>query len=125
MKVLNLEDTATKHVDICKVLNKSGITDIDWVKNLEGGIALLQENPEVYDLVITDMYYPLIPGGPEAVAGDVLIHKMKEELQLNIPIIVCSSARYRNENIFGAVHYSEKSDWERLLQELVDSLKAQ
>ena len=122
MKVLNVEDTAIKHANIRKVLNQSGITEIDWAKNLADGIALLQQ-PKVYDLVITDMYYPLESGGSEEEAGKILISKMKE-MQLNIPIIVCSSARYRIEEILGAVLYSEKNDWERQLQELVRSLMA-
>lgn len=122
MKVLNVEDTAIKHANIRKVLNQSGITEIDWAKNLADGIALLQR-PKVYDLVITDMYYPLESGGSEEEAGKILIGKMKE-MQLNIPIIVCSSARYRIEEILGAVLYSEKNDWERQLQELVRSLMA-
>ena len=82
-----------------------------------------QPQPQDYDLVITDMYYPLEPGGSEEEAGKILISKMKE-MQLNIPIIVCSSARYRIEEILGAVLYSEKSDWERQLQEMVRSLVA-
>lgn len=122
MKVLNVEDTAIKHANIRKVLNQSGITEIDWAKNLADGIALLQQ-PKVYDLVITDMYYPLESGGSEEEAGKILIGKMKE-MQLNIPIIVCSSARYRIEEILGAVLYSEKNDWERQLKELVRSLMA-
>lgn len=123
MKILNIEDTATKHADICKALRKSGVTDIDWAKNLEDGLELLKAHSKDYDLVITDMYYPLVQGGSEAMAGEILIRKM-EELQLTIPVIVCSSAHIRMQGILGAVFYSLNSDWERDLQELVKQVQS-
>lgn len=121
MKILNIEDTATKHAAICKVLRKAGITDMDWAKNLEDGLELLREHAMDYDLVITDMYYPLKPGDEPAEAGELLMDKMKE-LQLSIPIIVCSSIRYSYGNILGNVFYSETCDWESQLLDLVKKL---
>lgn len=123
MKILNIEDTATKHADICKALRKSGVTDIDWAKNLEDGLELLKAHSKDYDLVITDMYYPLVQGGSEAMAGEILIRKM-EELQLTIPIIACSSVRLAIPEILGTVYYSPNCDWERDLQELVKQVQS-
>ncbi len=123
MKILNIEDTATKHAAICKVLRKAGITDMDWAKNLEDGLEMLREYARDYDLVITDMYYPLKSGDKPEEAGELLINKMKE-LQLSIPIIVCSSVRYNYGDILGNVFYSETSDWEGKLLELVKKIQA-
>lgn len=122
MKILNIEDTATKHAEICIVLRRFGITDIDWAKNLEDGIELLKKHSKDYGLVITDMYYPLNQGGPDIKAGEMLIQRMKD-LQLSIPIILCSSVRYRIPEILGTVYYSKSFDWERELQELIKSVR--
>lgn len=118
MKVLNIEDTAVKHADLCKVLRKSGITDIDWVKNLEDALKQLEDQSNSYDLVITDMYYPLEQGGTEVEAGEILMQRMKD-MQLMIPMIVCSSVRLKIPDILGTVYYSKNSDWERQLQDLI------
>lgn len=121
MKILNIEDTATKHADITRALRKSGVTDIDWAKNLEDGLAMLRDPSVTYDLVITDMYYPIEPGGFETEAGTILIDKMRE-MQLSIPIIVCSSTHLRIPGVLGTVYYAPRADWERQLQELMQTL---
>lgn len=121
MRILNIEDTATKHADITRALRQSGITDVDWAKNLEDGLAVLKDPAVKYDLVITDMYYPIEPGGYETEAGMVLIEKMRD-MQLSIPIIVCSSARLRIFGILGTVYYAPGADWESELKGLLESL---
>ena len=40
------------------------------------------------------MCYPLTPGGDEAEAGMISIQKM-EEMEIETPVIVCSSVPYR------------------------------
>ena len=37
MKVLNIEDDAFKHNDICKVLTSCGVNTVYWEKNYEDG----------------------------------------------------------------------------------------
>ena len=124
MHVLNIEDDAIKHRDICRVLENCGITEIDWAKNLEDGIARLQQpdnQSKSYDLIITDMFYPLAPGGRETEAGEILIKKVKQ-MNLNIPIILCSSINYRIPEILGTVHYMNHVDWENDLRELINKI---
>ncbi|MCD8038489.1 MAG: response regulator [Lachnospiraceae bacterium] len=121
MYVLNVEDDAWKHRDICKVLESCGVKQIDRAGNLEEGLGMLgrsvsQEKP--YDLIVTDMYYPLSPGGSEARAGMLLIEKVKE-MNCAIPIVVCSSVELKIPGILGAVHYSQRTDWENDLRKLV------
>lgn len=69
-----------------------------------------------------DMYYPLTPGGDEAEAGMISIQKM-EEMEIETPVIVCSSVPYRIPGILGSVHYSDKTDWEQQLCSLIRQCK--
>ena len=121
MRVLNLEDDVAKHNNICKVLKRNGFIRIDWAKNLEDGMELIKssiDSSDPYMLVVTDMYYPLVKGGKEEQAGEILINRIKK-MHIDIPIIVCSSVRYRIPDILGTVYYSEKIDWEDELRGLI------
>ena len=121
MYILNVEDDVFKHNDICKVLQNCGVTKIDWAENLEDAIKMVsssEENNTPYDLIITDMWYPAAPGGRESQCGEVLIKKISE-MNLNIPIILCSSVNYSIPDILDTVYYSEKADWEEKLTNLI------
>lgn len=53
MRVLHLEDDAMKYANIQRVLNRGGITDIVWEKNVADGIeniedAIMDHNPFDY-----------------------------------------------------------------------------
>lgn len=116
MFILNIEDDIYKHHDICTVLKRGGFSSlqIDCEENLEGGMNRIKkqiESGKPYDLIITDMWYPECPGGMEKESGVKLIHAVKEN-RWDIPIILCSSVRYRTSCILGCVHYSENEDWE-------------
>ena len=67
MKVLHIEDTVIKHYEICKVMKKCGVLEIDWVKTLDDALQMVREHKLEYNLIVTDMYYPLTPGGDEVV----------------------------------------------------------
>ena len=107
MKVLNIEDDAVKHNNICRVLKANGVTETDWAKNLEDAVRMVEQNENGYELFITDMFYPKTPAGNEEESGMDFIRKM-EEMNVRIPVIVCSSVRYRIPGSFGTLYYSEK-----------------
>ena len=72
MKVLNIEDDAFKHNDICKVLTSCGVNTVYWEKNYEDGCKAIKNAEDAgkpYDLIITDMYYPREAGGKEEASG--------------------------------------------------------
>ena len=127
MKILNVEDNAYKHHDICKVLDDCGIGegDIAWFTNLEEGLDAIHRRNEAgmpFDLIITDMWYPLVPGGHETKAGERLIDTLIAE-GIQTPVIICSSANCSGYAVLGAVHYSPFSDWETDLERLVQRVK--
>ena len=127
MRVINFEDNAVKHIAICKILNSCGVTqeDIVWVRNLEAGINMVEESIEtgnLFDLIITDMWYPAKEFGGDNESGDALIEKSKAE-KWNIPIILLSTIKYYYPEILGALQYSELENWEHELESLIKSIK--
>ena len=122
MYILNLEDDVYKHHAICKALENGGLgtLKVDCAGNLEEGLRLIKKNQKTqpYDLIITDMWYPETAGGECTDSGEKLIQTVKDN-EWNIPIILCSSVRYRFSGILGVVHYSEKEDWEKELVMLI------
>lgn len=125
MNILNIEDDAFKHHDICKVVNENGSHNIDWVMYLDEAISKIESQiilGKPYNLIITDMYYPASKGGAEEQSGEILIKKAKE-IQPAIPIIICSSCIYNNADAFGTIYYSEREDWELKLSNLIAKIK--
>ena len=121
MRILNIEDDAIKHNDICKVIKSCGSMKIDWARNLESGVDKIREGIQggtPYDLVITDMWYPREPGGEDQESGAALIQLIQQE-KWELPVILCSSVRYRIPGILGAIHYSKNENWEDELKKLI------
>lgn len=124
MRILNLEDSVSKHSEICAVLLSCGIKaeDIVWVTNLMDGIDKIKElaeNGEYFDLAITDMYYPVEPGGyEEKDTGDKFVRFVKKE-RLKLPIIICSSVNIEDGSVFGCIWFSPLSNWKMELRALI------
>ena len=125
MKILNFEDNVFKYHDICKVLKDELSVTVDQASNLEKGVEMLQkayDEGRSYDLIITDMWFPVRFGEKPEQSGELLI-KTLEKRQLNIPVIMCSSINYQIPGILGSVHYSENENWEIQLIQMVKKLK--
>lgn len=125
MRILNIEDTMLKHMDIARAVRKLGRVELDHAKNLKSGLTMIEasfaEN-RPYDVIISDMYYPADEDGVDADSGNRLIEIMKEK-EANIPIIICSTVRFRIPEILGVVYYSANADWERELLELLKEVR--
>lgn len=127
MKVLNIEDDAFKHNDICKVLTSCGENTVYWEKNYEDGwkaIKNAEDAEKPYDLIITDMYYPREAGGREEASGELIIQKVIDQ-ELKVPVILCSSVNLRFSEIFGCVYYNRIRNWEDDLKLLINKLAYQ
>lgn len=127
MKVLNIEDDAFKHNDICKVLTSCGVNTVYWEKNYEDGwkaIKNAEDAEKPYDLIITDMYYPREAGGREEASGELIIQKVIDQ-ELKVPVILCSSVNLRFSEIFGCVYYNRIINWEDDLKLLINKLAYQ
>ena len=125
-RVLNFEDVISKHVAVKRALERCGVPYVDHVDNAADGLdmieaAIAKGNP--YDLIVSDMYFPVSKGGYEVQAGMYVI----EELQargIDVPVIVCSSARLVIPEIVGCIHYSPyRNDLDADMRELVDIVR--
>lgn len=126
MKALHLEDNRIKHGKISREMRNAGVTEIHWVKSVESGLRKIEESiaaGEPYDLAITDMHYPIVDGGAaEWEAGSRFIERITD-MQIELPIILCSSLNMNDVNIYGCVWYQENRDWETELRNLILSLQ--
>ena len=124
-KVLNIEDLATKHVAIRRALEKCGVPFVDHADNAVDGLDMVEAaiaEGKPYDLVVSDMYFPMSKGGMEVQAGKYVI----EELQargIQVPVIVCSSARMVIPEIVGCIHYSSRNDLDADMREMIDIVR--
>ena len=121
MRVLNIEDTMLKHIDIVRALSWNGITEVDHKKTLREGLEQLQK--EHYDLLVVDMHFPLEPGAKaDPDAGMKAIAALKEQ-NINIPVIVCSSDRLRIDEVAGCVFYNPSRDLNFDFKEILEKLR--
>ena len=123
MRVLNVEDNPFKHNEIKTALNRLGITDITLAEcENDAIISVLEsiENNNPYDLIISDMQFPLFSNGrPDDDAGMTFLAELKEH-NIDTPVIVCSSFRLRLPDVLGCVHYSKNTDlWEEFRKLIV------
>lgn len=126
MRVLNVEDNAMKHYQIKRVLEHCGAKEVDCCNNLQEGLERLKETQgteKQYNLLVTDMNYPLMKGGmSDGQAGEKLIQRLKEE-GIVIPTIICSTRRFTGEGVLGSVWYSNLRDIEEDFREILRKLK--
>jgi hypothetical protein len=69
------------------------------------------------------MQFPMRKGendNPDA--GEKVIEQVKAR-GLEIPVIVCSSVKYRIPEAYGCIRYSTLSEWEQELREFVQRLQ--
>ena len=109
MRVLNVEDNVIKHHNIKRALETLGIREVTWVKNEYDAIKAVKDSIDSggpFDLIISDMYFPLFPGSKEDEnAGFTFIGELNDN-NIDIPVIVCSSIRLSIPGILGCVYYS-------------------
>ena len=124
-KVLNIEDTAFKHIAIKRALNKAGVLFVDEAATGDKGLAMIETsiaegNP--YDLVITDMHFPIY-GEDDVQAGMKVIHELKRR-GIEIPVVVCSSLRYNIPEVVECIFFNQKSrDIDADIREMLKKIK--
>lgn len=123
--VINIEDTMLKHSAIARSLRKNGVSNIDLAKNAEEGLDKIEMAIQAgtpYDLLITDMHFS-VKGRDDINAGLYVINELKIR-GIEIPIIVCSSVRYKIDGIIGCIFYNERSgDIDSDIREMLDKVR--
>lgn len=123
-KIINIEDTIGKHWDINRALEWNGLPRAENAANAESGIDMIERavsTEEPYELLITDMHFP-VNGVLDENAGMYVIEELKRR-GISIPIIVCSSVRYNIPGIIGCIFYSKNNDLNWDLKELISKMR--
>lgn len=125
MKIIHLEDSVDKHMEVCRELQKMGITSVEWVTCVNEGLEKIEtaiKNGAPFDLAISDMHYPIRRGEvADWEAGEYFLKALAER-NINLPVIICSTRNYRIPGAYGSVWFSDLSDWEMELRSLINGL---
>ena len=121
-KVIVIEDSSEKYMDVFRELKKYGIERVFWANNAEKGITEI-ENAETsgkaYDLLISDMHFDFF-GEDDWEAGVKTMVRLWEG-DINIPIVFCSSQNWKIDGAVRNIFYQPSRNWE---SELKDALNA-
>lgn len=125
LRTLVVDDSIIKTMDIKRALEFNSIRDVRLVGNLEAvweEIEKGEETGERIDLIVTDMHYPLRPGGEaDHGAGFILLEELKRK-GMEIPVIICSSKNYNEPAALGCVWYSDRTDINFDFKEILQKL---
>lgn len=125
-KVLNIEDTMSKHVDIVRALNRCGVPNVVHAATAVEALDMIEKAIEggmPYDVIVSDMYFPISPCGMETQAGMYVIEEL-EARGIDVPVIVCSSARMVIPDIVGCIHYSPyRNDLDADMREMIEIVR--
>ena len=125
-KVLNIEDSIPKHVDVKRALERCGVLMVEHAMTATEGLDMIEaaiEEGKPYHLLVTDWYYPISPRGAEAQAGRYVMDELKAR-GIDIPVIVCSSARLVEPDAVGCIHYSPyRNDLDADMREMVEIVR--
>ena len=124
-KVLNIEDLPSKHVAVRRALERCGVPYIDHADNAVDGLDMIEAaiaEGRPYDLIVSDMYFPMSKGGMEVKAGEYVIDELQAR-GIDVPIIVCSSARMVIPEIVGCIHYNPyRNDLDANMREMIEQI---
>lgn len=127
MKILQLDDSNSKRMEVQSVLKRMGIRGSVWVQSVEEGVEALKQaiaEGAPFDAAITDMHYPVRAGGPaELKAGRILIQTLKEQ-QIDVPVIVFSTSRLQEEDAFATIWYDARANWEYDLETILKKIRS-
>ena len=125
-RALIVDDEVIKYMEIKKALEFSGIREIQIVGDQEAvweEIEKAENRGEKFDLIVTDMHYPLREREkPNPDAGFILLDEM-EKRGYQIPVIICSSLNFREPRALGCVWYRENGNLEFDFKDVLQRMK--
>ncbi len=124
-KVLCIEDSMVKYMDVFRYLGRQGISNVDWVTNAEDALKRMEESRlqnDPYDLVMSDMHFDFF-GSDDHEAGEKTLALMRKKGH-DIPVIFCSSQNWRVPGSIGIIFYNPNRDWESEADDLFAFLRS-
>ena len=123
-RILYVEDTIAKYMDIRDYLNRLGYKNIEWVSNAAKAVEAVEKadaEGKSFDLFLFDMHFDYF-GENDQKAGSRLMRYFREKGN-NTPVIFCSSDNWRVNGSIGTVFYVPERDWEEELKDLIQTVK--
>ena len=125
-RVLNIEDTAAKYAAVIRALKNCGISNVDRAMTAAEAIEMVETaiaDGKPYDLIVSDMYFPKAPGEGESYSGEYVQEQLKER-GIQIPTILCSSARVNPPGFVGYIHYfPQRNDLDEDMLEQIELVR--
>ena len=122
-RILNIEDSIGKHWEINRALEWNGYPAAELATSAEEGFSLLEKatnENKPFGLIVLDMHFTA-KGKDDTSAGLYVIEELKRR-EIHIPVIVCSSRRYRIPEIAGCVFFNQTRDLNWDFREILMSL---
>jgi len=120
-RVLYVEDSSAKYMDVANELKRLGVQDIEWVSSADKAVETLKNAELPFDLFLFDMHFNYF-GVDDREAGEKLMYRLREE-GYETPVIFCSTGNWKIPGAFGNIHYHPDRDWEDEAAELINKLK--
>ena len=119
MQVLIVDDEVFKRIAIKRALEEFCPARTDFATTVEEALQRVGEQP--YDLILSDMNYPLKRGEPNTWnAGEILVKRLRER-GLLVPVIICSSENVTGTAATGSVWFHPERilswDLQRVMRE--------
>ena len=127
-RVLNIEDTISKHMAVRRALGKCGVADniIDHAATAMEGLAMIDaaiEEGKPYSVLVLDMFFPIYPRERMTEAGMYVLRELQEK-EIALPIIVCSSVQYCLSDVVGCIRYNEwRGDLDGDMKEMIERVR--
>ena len=117
----------SKHIDVLRALNRCGVDQVEHATTAVEALDMIEAAiaaGKPYHAIVSDMYFPISPGGMETQAGMYVIDEL-EAREIDVPVIVCSSARMVIPEIVGCIHYNPyRNDLDADMRELMEQVRA-
>lgn len=87
-RIIHLEDSVDKHMEVCLELQKMGITSVEWVTSVNEGLEKNEtaiQDGAPFDLTISDMHYPIRRGEVADWEAREYFLKALAERNINLP----------------------------------------
>ncbi len=122
-RILYVEDSINKYMDIATFLKRIGIQCIEHARNAEQAMKIVDESEAAFDLFLFDMHFDFY-GEDDHEAGEKLMNLMREK-GYETPVVFCSSQNWKVPGTAGNIFYVPTRDWEAEAMELFCDLRQQ
>ncbi len=120
-RILYVEDTISKAMDVLNQLKSMGYTEVEWVSNAKTAVEKVENADAPFDLFLFDMHFNFY-GENDYSAGEHLM-KLLREKGYDTPVVFCSSVNYIIPGAVGNIYYHPDRYWEDETKDVFERIK--